>query len=99
MINRSTALLSGGISENALETVEAIDDRNKSITFDKSEGEVAKYYKTLQATVCVTANDEGSFVKWSLTYEKPNQNVPDPKRYLEFVASLTKSVDAYLLKH
>ncbi|XP_022775862.1 MLP-like protein 43 [Durio zibethinus] len=72
------------ISENVSETIEAVDDRNKSVTCNALDGNVAKYYKTFKGTVIVTASGQGSLVKWTLIYEKQNQNVPDPKKYLEF---------------
>ncbi|XWS34489.1 hypothetical protein CRYUN_Cryun21dG0042600 [Craigia yunnanensis] len=54
---------------------------------------------TFKSTVSVTASGQGSLVKWTLIYEKQNQNIPDPEKYLEFASSINKSVDAYLLKH
>ncbi|XP_021293453.1 MLP-like protein 28 [Herrania umbratica] len=87
-----------GLSENASETIEAIDDRNKSITFNALDGDITKYYKTFKAIVTVTANGQGSLVKWTLMYEKQNQNIPDPEKYIEFASAVSKSVDAYLLK-
>ncbi|OMO99670.1 hypothetical protein COLO4_13148 [Corchorus olitorius] len=87
-----------GNSESVRETVEAVDDRNKTVTFDALDGDVAKYYKTFKASVCVTANGQKSLAKWTLIYEKMNPNIPDPDRYLEIASVFNKSVEAYLLK-
>ncbi|XVF85372.1 hypothetical protein PTKIN_Ptkin17bG0112300 [Pterospermum kingtungense] len=88
-----------GNPEYVSETVEAIDDRNKSITFNALDGDVSKCYKTFKCTLNITPNGQGSLVKWTLVYEKLNQNVPDPDKYMELATCFSKSVEAYLLKN
>lgn len=88
-----------GNSEIAKETVDAMDEKTKSITFKTVDGALLKIYKTMKATVQVTAKGGGcSSVKWSIEYEKLNEDSPPPNKYLDFVLILTKKVDAYLLK-
>ncbi|XVF85374.1 hypothetical protein PTKIN_Ptkin17bG0112500 [Pterospermum kingtungense] len=87
----------GGDTEAVKETIEAIDDESKSITYSAIEGGMMKYYNTFKSTVNVTAAGEGSLVKWTLEYEKKNENIPDPIKYLDLVANLTRDIDAYLV--
>ncbi|KAL7000944.1 hypothetical protein U1Q18_002096 [Sarracenia purpurea var. burkii] len=85
-------------SEVAKERIAAIDEYNKSITFEVFEGDIAKYYNVLKFTLQVTAKEEGCSVKWSLEYEKKNEDTPPPTKYAEFAASMSKDIDAFLQK-
>ncbi|KAL5553448.1 hypothetical protein UlMin_040849 [Ulmus minor] len=86
-----------GNSENSKEEVEAIDEENKSITFAAVDGDITQYYKNVKATLQVTEKAQGgSSVKWTLEYEKKNENFPAPNQYLDFVSIVTKQIDAYL---
>jgi hypothetical protein len=80
------------------ETVEAIDEENKSITYNIVDGEVLKHYKSLKCSVQVSAKDEGSLVKWIIEYEKLNENIPAPDAYQELAIKVTKDVEAHLLE-
>lgn len=91
-----------GNSETANETVEAMDEKTKSITFKAVDGAHLKVYKSVKTTVQVTAKGSTigcSSVKWSIEYEKLNEDYPPPNKYLDFVLILTKHVDAYLLNN
>ncbi|PON53315.1 Bet v I type allergen [Parasponia andersonii] len=89
-----------GNCEAVEEALEAIDDENKRLTFKLLDGEITKYYKNVKSTIQVTGKDEGgSSVKWSLEYEKQNEDLPEPIKYLDLFPVLTKSVDAYLNKN
>lgn len=37
-------------------------------------------------------------VKWTLEYEKANEDVAAPMAHLQFLVTLAKEVDSYLLK-
>ncbi|XP_027337091.1 MLP-like protein 43 [Abrus precatorius] len=81
------------------ENFEAIDARNKSLTFNLFAGDVGKLYKILKGHLQVVDKDDGTAVaKWTYEYEKINENVPTPYAYLDFVAKVTKDVDAHLIK-
>lgn len=91
-----------GNSETANETVEAMDEKTKSITFKAVDGALLKVYKSVKSTVQVTAKGGTtgcSSVKWSIEYEKLDEDCPPPNKYLDFVLILTKNVDAYLLNN
>ncbi|XVF43615.1 hypothetical protein PTKIN_Ptkin02bG0054300 [Pterospermum kingtungense] len=76
-----------------------VDDANKSVTLIALEGHVMEEFKSYKIIYNVTPkNDEGSLVKITLEYEKLNENIPDPNRYLQFLVNLTKDLEAHLLK-
>ncbi|XP_039065395.1 MLP-like protein 165 [Hibiscus syriacus] len=52
-----------------------------------------------QTELCVTPKGEGSLVKWTVEYEKQNDDVPKPVKYRDFYTNRSKDVDAYLLNN
>ncbi|KAF2305531.1 hypothetical protein GH714_006265 [Hevea brasiliensis] len=73
------------------------DEQSRTITFNILEGEIMKHYKTYKPIVQVTTIGPGSLAKWSIEYEKKNEDIPPPHKYMEFLANFNKAVDAYLL--
>uniref|UniRef100_A0A7N0UEX8 Bet v I/Major latex protein domain-containing protein n=1 Tax=Kalanchoe fedtschenkoi TaxID=63787 RepID=A0A7N0UEX8_KALFE len=89
-----------GTSESLKEEVEAIDERNRSITFRVIDGEILKYYDSFKSSVQVTSlGAKGSLVTWSVEFVKSDARIPDPDKYLQFCAVVAKDIDAYLLKN
>ncbi|KAF8407639.1 hypothetical protein HHK36_006772 [Tetracentron sinense] len=80
------------------ERIGAIDDENKSITFCVFEGDINTHYSTFNATMQVCTEGDGSLVKWSLEFEKTNEEVPHPEHFMELFEKITKEMDAHLLK-
>ncbi|XP_061375443.1 MLP-like protein 43 [Gastrolobium bilobum] len=82
------------------EKIEAIDDANKLITYSLSDGEISGSYKSLKFTLQVIEKANGGLVKWTLQYEKLKQNIvaASPDSYMDFVAKVTKDIDAHLVK-
>ncbi|OAY29251.1 MLP-like protein 28 [Manihot esculenta] len=87
-----------GNCEKIKERIEAIDEKTRSITFNFLEGDVLNYYKSYKASLEVTTMDEVSLAKWTLEYEKKDDHIPPPHKYLELLANFNKAVDSYLLK-
>ncbi|KAI6686052.1 hypothetical protein NL676_031965 [Syzygium grande] len=87
-----------GKALTAKEKVE-VDDANKVLTFNVIEGDLMEEFKTFKAIVKMTAKSDGrgSLVKWTLDYEKLNEDVADPNAYIDLDAKLTKDTDAYLI--
>lgn len=81
----------------AKDRIDAVDEKNKSITFKLIGGEVTKYFKSFRATLQVTSQPNKNFIKWTLEYEKVSQEVPTPHSHLDFLVSASRKVDAYLL--
>ncbi|XP_020534974.1 MLP-like protein 28 isoform X2 [Jatropha curcas] len=79
------------------ETMEAIDEKSRRITFNMLEGEIMNYYKSYKLSMEVASMGKGSLVKWTVEYEKQNEEISPPHKYLEFLVNFSKSIDAYLL--
>ncbi|OIW01981.1 hypothetical protein TanjilG_14012 [Lupinus angustifolius] len=80
------------------EKIEFIDEEKKSITFDLFEGDVSQYYKILKINLQVIDKDDGGAIaKWTVEYEKVDENVEPPNGYLEFLTKITKDSNHHLL--
>ncbi|MED6107761.1 hypothetical protein PIB30_017253 [Stylosanthes scabra] len=82
------------------EKIEAIDEEKKSLSYKLFDGDVGLNYKVFKVNVQVTEtnNNEGALVKWSVEYEKINEDVKTPYAYLEYYEKGTKEIDDHLLK-
>ncbi|PON94462.1 Bet v I type allergen [Trema orientale] len=92
----------GNLSSQIIDSVrvDAIDEKNKSITCTVLDGsESRKYYKYGSFTIQAVEKSEGggALVKISVQYEKQNEDVPPPTMYTKFAENLFKSTDAYLI--
>ncbi|KAI3433158.1 Bet_v_1 domain-containing protein [Psidium guajava] len=88
-----------GDSVVAKDKIDAIDEVNKSITFDIISGEVTKYFSSYKATIQLVSEGQNNSVKWSVEYEKMNEQVPDPHPQLDFLITMAKEVDNYLVQN
>ncbi|TKY73101.1 MLP protein 43 [Spatholobus suberectus] len=81
------------------ENIEVLDEENKSMTFNLFEGDVEQHYKILKVSLqVVDKEDGGAIAKWTIEYEKINENVEPPHGYLDYLTKLTKDVNDHLLK-
>ena len=80
------------------EKIEIADDANKIVSYSVIDGDLASFYKNFKASLQVIPKGDGGLVKWSLEFEKANEEVPDPNLVLEFAVKTFKDLDAYLLK-
>ncbi|MED6222627.1 hypothetical protein PIB30_066090 [Stylosanthes scabra] len=81
------------------EKIEAIDEEKKTLSYKIYDGDVGENYKVFNMSVQVTErNNECALVKWSIEYEKINEDVKTPYAYLEFLEKSTKEVGDHLLK-
>lgn len=78
------------------EVMEAIDDKNHSVTFKVIGGILMELYKSFKFVVQATPKGEGSLVRWTLEYEKLNVDDPESNTMLEFAIGVTKDIDAHL---
>ncbi|KAH0450225.1 hypothetical protein IEQ34_020917 [Dendrobium chrysotoxum] len=83
----------------AKEKIEVADDANKLVSYSVIEGEILSYYKSFRPTLQVLSKGDGAVVKWSVEYEKLNEEVPDPELIQEMAIQTFKELDAYLLKN
>uniref|UniRef100_M1BBE3 Major latex n=1 Tax=Solanum tuberosum TaxID=4113 RepID=M1BBE3_SOLTU len=73
--------------------LEAIDHENKVLTLKEFEGDVTDKYDSFKATLHIETKDEIDLVSWTLDFERPNENVPELIRLLNFIVGMTKVVD------
>ncbi|XP_038887097.1 MLP-like protein 31 [Benincasa hispida] len=80
-----------------------VDDAKKFIVYEIVEGDALKFYKVFRAKLEAVNGGlnkvEGNFAKWTIEYEKANENVPSPENYLELAVKVSKGLDAYISKN
>ncbi|XVE85426.1 hypothetical protein DITRI_Ditri17bG0090200 [Diplodiscus trichospermus] len=77
----------GGNTEIVKETLEHVDDEDRTVVFRLLEGEITNSYKSWSSILNVTPMGEGSLAKWTVEYEKQNENIPDPLKYGDFLTT------------
>ncbi|TKY68677.1 MLP protein 31 [Spatholobus suberectus] len=93
---KSWTLTTEGKVETMKESIEAIDEENKLITFKFFDGEIGKNYKLFRLHVQGIDKEEGgSIAKWTIEYEKLNEDIPPPYRYLDVITTTTTDIDAH----
>jgi hypothetical protein len=75
-----------------------LDDEKKLVILTALEGHCLNLYKNYKIIFQVTPKTEGGSVKITLEYEKLNENIPPPNKYLDLVVNLVKDLDAHILK-
>lgn len=80
-----------------MDRIDAIDEGKRSITFNIIGGEVTKYFRTYKATILLFKEGGKNMLKWSLEYEKMNDQVPEPTAQVQFLVNMAREVDAYLI--
>ncbi|CAN1174467.1 MLP-like protein 328 [Linum perenne] len=87
-----------GKEQTLKERVE-FDDANKIMTVNGLEGDVMKLYKVYKGIFEFISKGNGDgVVKAAIEYEKLDPSIPPPTKYLDFVVSFLKDVDAGLVK-
>ncbi|XVF85391.1 hypothetical protein PTKIN_Ptkin17bG0114200 [Pterospermum kingtungense] len=88
-----------GKAKAAKEIVEAIDPEKNAITFRVIEGDLMKDYKSFVIHAQASPNPKGkggSIVHWTLEYERLHDAIAHPETELQFLADVSKDVDAHL---
>ncbi|KAL1346399.1 hypothetical protein HN51_020069 [Arachis hypogaea] len=81
------------------ETIESIDGQNKIVVFKLFDGDIDQRYKTFKIIFQVIENNNGSgSAKWTVEYEKVNDDVEAPYGYMEYFDKCRKEMDAHLLQ-
>lgn len=80
-----------------------VDDVKKSIVYEIMDGDVLKHYKVFRAKLEAVNGGlnkvGGNFAKWTIEYQKANENVPSPETYMELAVKVSKGLDAYIFKN
>ncbi|GJU85065.1 reverse transcriptase domain-containing protein [Tanacetum coccineum] len=85
-----------GKSQVITHKIDALDEKNKSLSFKALNGDVLKFYKSFKACLQVDGNTESSTVTWTFEYEKMSEDVPDPDSLLEAAKNVIKYAEARL---
>uniref|UniRef100_A0A2N9FJB7 Bet v I/Major latex protein domain-containing protein n=1 Tax=Fagus sylvatica TaxID=28930 RepID=A0A2N9FJB7_FAGSY len=67
--------IAGNNIETVSETVEAIDNQNKSISFKVLDGTILDSFKNMKSSMQVSPKGDCSLVKWTIEYENANEDV------------------------
>lgn len=86
-----------GVPQVAKEVVESINLIDLSITFKVTEGDLLDVYNSFRFIIKLSPHIlSGSVVHWTLEYEKPSDDTPDPTSLMKEVIQVSKDVDAYV---
>ncbi|KAL1348196.1 MLP-like protein 43 [Arachis duranensis] len=81
------------------EKIEDIDEEKKLIKYSIFDRDIGQNYKLFKSNVQVTeTNNESANVKWTIEYEKINEDVKTPYGFLEFLEKSTIEVGDHLHK-
>jgi hypothetical protein len=81
------------------ESVEEVDEQNKKITFKLFGGDIDEHYKVFNLIIEVIDNGDGSgAAKWTVEYEKINEDIDPPNGWMDLLGKITREVDAHLVK-
>ncbi|OVA01731.1 Bet v I domain [Macleaya cordata] len=77
-----------------------VDDEKRSMIWSIFEGEVMNLYNTLELKLQVSTSPKGkgSLVKWTVEFEKANEDAPIPTAYINLTERISKGMDLHLLK-
>ncbi|OVA01712.1 Bet v I domain [Macleaya cordata] len=75
-----------------------VDDKQRAITWSIIDGELLNHYNSFELKlVSVTPKgDDGCLVKWSLEFEKANEDAPTPTAYMPVLEKVTKELAFHL---
>ncbi|KAH7834625.1 hypothetical protein Vadar_018010 [Vaccinium darrowii] len=74
----------------------SIDEENKTVDLIALERHLLEVYKSYNI-IYQFHNGETNIVKITIEYEKKNEDVPPPQKYVDFIISLIKDLDAKLI--
>ncbi|KAL6969966.1 hypothetical protein U1Q18_041703 [Sarracenia purpurea var. burkii] len=89
-------------TEGKVETIKekvSVDEKSKTVTLTGLEGDYLELYNTYIVILHFIPKGETSMVvKLTLEYEKKNDDVPLPQKYIDFGVGFIKGLDAQLTK-
>ena len=76
-----------------------VDEQNKKITFKLFGGDIDEHYKVFNLIIEVIDKGDGSgAAKWTVEYEKINEDIDPPNGWMDLLGKVTREVDAHLVK-
>ncbi|KAL2347408.1 hypothetical protein Fmac_001408 [Flemingia macrophylla] len=80
------------------ESIESVDELNKTIIYKLYGGDIDHQYKVFKFVFEAVDKDHGAIIKWTVEYEKNNDQVDPPYGYVEYFHKCTADIDACLHK-
>ncbi|KAI3854147.1 hypothetical protein MKX03_022160 [Papaver bracteatum] len=92
----------GGSRMVSKQKITAVDNKNRSITYTVLEGDDMEGFNSFKYNLDITpksgTTDGTSLVKWSVEYEKANEDVADPVGILKACEIVAAGMNLHLLK-
>ncbi|KAI3963013.1 hypothetical protein MKW98_028953 [Papaver atlanticum] len=92
----------GGSRMVSKQKITAVDNKNRSITYTVLEGDDMEGFNGFKYDLDITpkscTTDGTSLVKWSVEYEKANEDVADPVGILKACEIVTAGMNLHLLE-
>ncbi|CAI8607066.1 unnamed protein product [Vicia faba] len=81
------------------ESIEEVDEEKNKIIWKIFEGDIDKHYKDFKLILEVSDKADGTaVVKWTIEYEKINEDINPPIAQMDFLCQNTRDADAKLGK-
>ncbi|KAL7240223.1 hypothetical protein ACSBR2_005982 [Camellia fascicularis] len=74
-----------------------IDEENKTVHLTAVEGHCLDLYKSYNIIYQIIPKGETNVLKITIEYEKRNEDVPPPQKYMDFIIDLVKDLNAKLV--
>lgn len=95
-INWFKMLLSSseGVKKSAKVLIGAIDENNKSVTYQVLAGDLLLLYTAISVTLQIGTKDGKKIATWTMDYLKLTLVSPDPTALMDLAVTMTKGIDA-----
>ncbi|KAK2407614.1 MLP protein [Trifolium repens] len=80
------------------DSLEEVDEQNKKLIFKLFGGDIDKHYKVFKLIIEVIDKGDHAGVKWTVEYEKLNEDIDAPNGWMDYLSKCTRDIDAHLLK-
>jgi hypothetical protein len=96
-INCGDITLDGEV-HTCYDSLEEVDEQNKKLIFKLFGGDIDKHYKVFKLIIEVIDKGDHAGVKWTVEYEKLNEDIDAPNGWMDYLSKCTRDIDAHLLK-
>ncbi|XP_014490833.1 MLP-like protein 28 [Vigna radiata var. radiata] len=88
-----------GNVEKCLEKIESIDEEKKTINYKLFGEDIDHRFKVFNLIFqAIDKENGGAIIKWTIEYEKLNEEVHPPYGYIEYLHNGTRDIDSNLVK-
>ncbi|GAU30395.1 hypothetical protein TSUD_364410 [Trifolium subterraneum] len=86
-----------GKVQTYLESIEEVDNENKKIIYKVfGTDDIDNHYKLFKVTLEVVDKGDHATVKWTIEYEKINEDIDPPNGWMDYLSKGTKDIDGHL---